>query len=297
MNEAISDLSTRTDLAMEVREKYENDNVEISGVVIDESKDRKNDITMTKVSIVTENGAKAMGKPKGVYVTLEAPRMSDSDAVYDKAVSKKLASVIRDMLPVCENKRPCILIAGLGNRMVTADSLGPNVVDRINISRHIEAEFGELALDENQLYLICSIVPGVMAQTGMDTAEILQGIVRRIAPDLVIAIDALAARSSKRLGRTIQIADSGIHPGSGVGNHRCEISRESLGVPVLAIGVPTVVEAAAIVHDAVGSAAVAPHLNGMYVTPKDIDEAVCRIAHIVSDALNLSFQKRNPRSY
>ena len=296
MNEPMTDLSMRTDLAMEVREKYKNDNVEISGVIIDESTDKKNDITITKVSIVTENGARAMGKPKGIYITLEAPRMSDSDAAYDKEVSKKLSSVIKEMLPECKDKRPCILIAGLGNRMVTADSLGPNVVDRINISRHIEAEFGELALDENQLYLVCSIVPGVMAQTGMDTAEILQGIVKRIKPDYVIAIDALAARSSKRLNRTIQIADSGIHPGSGVGNHRCEISKESLGVPVLSIGVPTVVEAAAIVHDAQGDASIAPHLNGMYVTPKDIDEAVCKIAYIVSDALNLSFLKHYAKS-
>lgn len=289
MNENMKNFAMRTDLAMEVREKFENDNVEIPGVVVEEQSDKKSDITITKVIITTENGAKIMCKPKGTYITLEAPRMSDSDENYNLEVAKKLSKEIKELLPKSKNEKPCILLVGLGNRLVTADSLGPNVVDRINITRHIQTEFGEYALDEHQQYLICSIVPGVMAQTGMDTAEILQGIVKKIKPDLVIAIDALAARSSKRLNRTIQIADTGIKPGSGVGNHRCEISQESLGVPVLSIGVPTVVEAATIVYDSNNDGNVAPHLNGMYVTPKDIDEAVYKLACIISDALNLSF--------
>lgn len=291
MNENSKNYALRTDLAMEVREKFESDNVEIPGVEVDESNDDLTDITITKVKIATENGAKIMQKPKGIYITLEAPRMSEADINYNTKVSIRLSSVIKELLPEAKNKKPCILLVGLGNRLVTADSLGPNVIDRINITRHIQTEFGEYALEENQQYLVCSIVPGVMAQTGMDTGEIIQGIVKKIKPDMVIAIDALAARSSKRLNRTIQIADTGIHPGSGVGNHRMEISHASLGVPVLSIGVPTVVEAATIVHDSNHETDVAPHLNGMYVTPKDIDEAVMKLAHTISDALNLSFIK------
>ena len=289
MQEKINNFANRTDLAMEVREKFENDNVEIPGVVVEEQEYKKLDITITKVMITTENGSKIMCKPKGTYITLEAPRLSDADTNYSLEVAKKLSDVIKELLPESKHKKPCILLVGLGNRLVTADSLGPNVIDKIEITRHIQTEFGEYALDESQAYLICSIVPGVMAQTGIDTAEILQGIVKKVKPDLVIAIDALAARSSKRLNRTIQISDSGIRPGSGVGNHRSEISEDSLGVPVLAIGVPTVVEAATIVHDSVNDSAIPPHLNGMYVTPKDIDEAVMKIADMISAALNLSF--------
>lgn len=291
MYEKNNNFALRTDLAMEVKEKFENDNVEISGVVVEEEQDPNTDITITKVIITTENGAKTMCKPKGIYITLEAPRMSESDIDYNTKVSVKLSKVIKELLPEPRHKKPCILVAGLGNRLVTADSLGPNVIDRINITRHIQTEFGEYALDENQQYLICSIVPGVMAQTGMDTSEILQGIVKKIKPDLVIVIDALAARSSKRLNRTIQLADSGIRPGSGVGNHRCDISKETMGVPVLSLGVPTVVEAATIVHDSNPGAEIPPHLNGMYVTPKDIDEAVCKLGNTIADALNLSFIK------
>jgi len=279
----------RTDLAMEAKEKFENDNVEISGVEVSETTNSNSDITITTVKITTENGSKIMSKPKGIYITFEAPRMSESDNNYNTKVSIELSKVIKKLLPSSKQKKPVILLVGLGNRMVTSDSLGPNVIDRINITRHIQTEFGEYALDERQQYLICSIVPGVMAQTGMDTSEIIQGIVKKIKPDMVIAIDALAARSSKRLNRTIQIADTGIKPGSGVGNHRSEISKATLGVNVLSIGVPTVVEAAAIVHDANTESEVPPHLNGMYVTSKDIDEAVCKLSNVIADALNLSF--------
>lgn len=291
MNKINNSFALRTDLAMEVREKFESDNVEISGVILEEENDNESDISITKVSICTENGSKTMGKPKGNYITIEAPRISEADNDYNTKLSIKISKVIKKFLPESKSRKPCILLAGLGNRLVTADSLGPNVIDGINITRHIQTEFGEYALDENQQYLVCSIVPGVMAQTGMDTCEILQGIVKKIKPDLVIAIDALAARSSKRLSRTIQIADTGINPGSGVGNHRSGISKESLGVSVLSIGVPTVVEAATIVHDANSEAEIPAHLNGMYVTPKDIDESVYKLAKIISDALNLSFIK------
>ena len=154
--------------------------------------------------------------------------------------------------------------------------------------------------------MVSAIAPGVMAQTGMETSEVVKGIVEEIKPDFVIAIDALAARNTKRLNRTIQIADTGINPGSGVGNHRMGITQETLGIPVIAIGVPTVVDAATIVRDTIENFAdsvepsekheainqlIAPHLYGMFVTPKDIDETILRLAGLISDALNILFHK------
>ena len=137
----------------------------------------------------------------------------------------------------------------LGNRQVTPDALGPYVVDNLCVTRHIVREYGKYAMGMERAQLVSAIVPGVMGQTGMETLEIVKGVVTETKPDLVIAVDALAARNSRRLNRTIQIADTGIHPGSGVGNHRNGLTRETLGVPVIGIGVPTVVDAATIVSD------------------------------------------------
>ena len=200
-----------------------------------------------------------------------------------------------------------VLVVGLGNREVTPDALGPLVVEELHITRHIIKEYGKYATDEKTSHMISAIAPGVMAQTGMETAEIVKGIVQEIQPDFVIAIDALAARNTKRLNRTIQIADTGINPGSGVGNHRAGITKETLGIPVIAIGVPTVVDAATIVRDTMESMIdtlenieptekyealnqmIAPHLYGMFVTPKDIDETIVALGLLISEALNMLF--------
>ena len=142
-----------------------------------------------------------------------------------------------------------MLVVGLGNREVTPDALGPRVVDNLFITRHIVKEYGKYAFGEKNVNRISSIVPGVMAQTGMESLEIIHGIIDETKPDLVIVIDALAARSTKRLNRTIQVTDTGINPGSGVGNHRHGLNKKSLGIPVISIGIPTVVDAATIVND------------------------------------------------
>ena len=150
-------------------------------------------------------------------------------------------------------------------------------------------EYGKAALGKEKVHLVSGIVPGVMAQTGMETFEIIKGIIDETKPDVVVAIDALAARSTKRLNRTIQLSDAGIHPGSGVGNHRNSLTRESLGIPIVAIGVPTVVDAATIIYDATGDRnAISPGLNGMFVTPKDIDETIKRLSFTISEALNIA---------
>ena len=276
----------RTDLALEARERFEED-VEIRGVEVEETYDEQRDIRVTVVRIRTENGAKAMGKPIGTYITLEAPRMSEPDEDYHREVSEKLAEYLKKLLDVKNEKS--VLVVGLGNREVTPDALGPEVAGHLRVTRHVVREYGKTAFAKEKVHLVSAIVPGVMAQTGMETLEVVQGIVAETKPDYVIVIDALAARSSKRLNRTIQLSDAGIQPGSGVGNHRNSLSKETIGVPVLAIGVPTVVDAATIVYDATGDRrSVPPGLNGMFVTPKNVDEMIRRLGFTISEALNLA---------
>lgn len=315
----IEKYSIRTDLALEQKERFEADNVEIPGVVLEEEEDRERDIRVTTVRIETEKGAKIMGKPVGTYITLEAPELAVPDEGYHSEVSEEILRYLRRLLPADKDEFS-VLVAGLGNRQVTPDALGPYVADNLNITRHIVKEYGKYAMGRESVCLLSAIVPGVMAQTGMETVEILRGVVREAKPDAVVAIDALAARNTRRLNRTVQISDTGINPGSGIGNQRNAITQKTVGVPVIAIGVPTVVDAATIVGDAmenliasmessdalkgVGvvlsgySAAekyelvkelIAPHLNGMFVTPKDVDETVRRISFTISEALNRLF--------
>lgn len=244
----IEKYSVRTDLALEEKERFESNDVEVQGVVLEEEYDEEREIKITKVLIETENGAKAMGKPVGTYITLEAPNLIVPDEDYHREISEELAKIVRDLIKE-KKKEYNVLVIGLGNREVTPDALGPHVADNLIVTRHIIKEYGKYAMGEKNVNMVSAIVPGVMGQTGMETVEIVNGIVKETKPDFLIAIDALAARSTKRLNRTIQIADTGIHPGSGVGNHRGGITEETLGIPVIAIGVPTVVDAATIVND------------------------------------------------
>lgn len=278
----------RTDLALESRERCEADKEEVRGVIFEECIDEKRNVTITRVKIETENGAKALGKPIGTYLTLEAPELLAPDEGSHREVSEVLAEQLRGLLK--ENVES-VLIVGLGNREVTPDALGPEVVGNLYITRHILREYGEYAFPDKKVAAISGIVPGVMAQTGMETLEIIKGIINETKPQLVIAIDALAARSVKRLGRTIQLADTGINPGSGVGNHRKGLNEESLGVPVIAIGVPTVVDAATIVYDVCQDVDKIPKgIVGMFVTPKNIDETVKNLSYTISEALNMTFE-------
>nr|WP_296267954.1 GPR endopeptidase [uncultured Merdimonas sp.] len=317
----IEKYSIRTDLALEQKERFEADNVEIPGVILEEHQDEEREIKITTVKIETENGAKIMKKPVGTYVTMEAPGMAVPDEDYHREIAEELSRYLRRFLKTDDRKKDySVLVAGLGNRKVTPDALGPYVVDNLNISRHIVKEYGKYAMGEEKVQMVSAVVPGVMGQTGMETVEIIRGIVKETKPDLLIVIDALAARSSRRLNRTIQISDAGIHPGSGVGNYRNGITRETVGIPVIAIGVPTVVDAATIVNDTMENLIralessetlrgvgvvlqgynaaekyelvkelISPHLHGLFVTPKDIDETVKRISYTISEALNQLF--------
>lgn len=284
----------RTDLALEARESVEETKREIRGVEISEHYDEETEVKVTKVMIRTKNAARDLGKPIGTYITLEAPAMLEADEDYHREISETLAEQLKTVIPNSE-KEQSVLVVGLGNREVTADALGPNVVDNLFVTRHVILEYGKAAYNRTKMNLVSSIVPGVMAATGMETAEIVKGVVEQTKPDVVIVIDALAARSTKRLNRTVQITNTGIHPGSGVGNHRSALTKESLGVPVIAIGVPTVVDAATIVNDALEKAAdscreskVLAELNNMYVTSKDIDATIKRLSFMISEAINMT---------
>lgn len=237
----------RTDLALETKEKFEEERAEVRGVAVKEEYNEEKDIRTTTVTIETENGAKTMGRPQGVYITLEAPNLSVPDEGYHREISKELAKHMRSLLP--PKKNLSILVVGLGNREITPDALGPDVVSNLHITRHIIREYGAEGAGEEAVHSISGLVPGVMAQTGMETLEIVQGVAEETKPDVIVAIDALAARSIKRLNRTIQITDTGISPGSGVGNHRNGLNQETLGKKVIGIGVPTVVDGATIVRD------------------------------------------------
>lgn len=313
----------RTDLALETQERMQEEHVELKGVRFLEEKIDKN-LTVSTVVIETENGAKTMGKPKGTYITIEAGNMDEEDEDYHREISVQLAKIIKSLV---KNKKEemSVLVVGLGNREVTPDALGPRVVDNLFITRHIIKEYGKYAFGSDKVNKISSIVPGVMAQTGMESLEIIKGIIEETSPDLIIAVDALAARSTKRLNRTIQVTDTGINPGSGVGNHRHGLNQKSLGVPVISIGIPTVVDAATIVNDtmynlitAMGESEtlnnlgstlgelneaekyelirelLSPNLNAMFVTPKDIDESVKRLSFTISEGLNIAFMGGRP---
>ena len=294
----------RTDLAVESKEKFEKDHVEIKGVAIHEKYQEELDLRTTLVRIETDHGARVMEKPKGTYITMEAPNLVVPDEDYHREISRELAHHLKELLHL--EKERSVLVVGLGNRDITPDALGPRVIQNLKITRHIVKEYGKAGMGEEKVHLVSSLVPGVMAQTGMETMEIIRGVIAETKPDVVVAIDALAARSMKRLNCTIQITDTGINPGSGVLNFRTGPNQESLGIPVIGIGVPTVVDAATIVHDAIAhllesleeaemeeflGELITPRLHSMFVTPKDVDETVKMLSYTISEGLNMAFAR------
>lgn len=331
----------RTDLAVEEKESFPGDGGEVSGVSLREWRRASSSIKLTEVIILDDRGARAMGKPKGSYITMEAGVLARKGQDYHREVSRELALQLRKMVKelvrdkVLPDRNPLhVLVVGLGNPSVTPDSLGPKVLGNLQVNRGLWADRNRRAFaaqkteqaeeEERELswepVILSGIVPGVMAQTGMETAEILKGIIHETEPDLLVAIDALAARSIRRLGTTIQLTNTGIHPGSGVGNHRHSLTIESLGIPVLAIGVPTVVGAAAIVHDTITTLIrtltshsntrqigeyldqlspdeqyqliielLEPEFGSLYVTPPDIDETVKQLSFTISEGIHMAF--------
>lgn len=318
----------RTDLAVEETQRQQEQGLlPQPGVTVEEYDYACSQIHVTCVRIETPEGAQALGKSMGTYITLDVSNMVQNDGESHREISQVLASHLRDLLTplLLPRKHPKssqplhALVVGLGNKDVTPDALGPRVLSNVLMTRHLQnGQFQEPDFSTNSAS-VCGIVPGVMAQTGMETAEIMKALTKQICPDVIIAIDALAARSVTRLGTTIQLTDTGIHPGSGVGNHRHSLTQDSLGVPVIAIGVPTVVSAAAIVTDTMDALIdvlcqetdtkhfadalrsmdpdekytlmrelLEPRFGPMFVTPKDIDETVKRISFTISEGINIA---------
>lgn len=282
----------RTDLALEAKEAIKGEQ-EIEGVAL--KREEKDGVTVATLEIRTDAGSKTMGKEKGTYITVELEEENE------EAVIREL---VQQMKQLSGGKNDKCFILGLGNREITPDALGPLTIDKVLVTRHLIREFGSEMKKKYHFSEAQALAPGVMAQTGMEMQEIVKGIVDKTAPDIVFVVDALAARSMHRLGRTIQLTDTGISPGAGVGNNRKELNRRTLGgVDVIAIGVPTVVDAETIVEDYMEAGLEKSDLTaqekkqfmnhiknekmkGMFMTGQDVDQKVRRMSRILSDALN-----------
>ena len=270
-------MSIRTDLAIELTE---NENGEQRGV--EEEFKEEGEIKISTVKITSKEGEEAVGKPMGSYITLEFPpiyKISD--------YSELKNSLVWALNTLSPEKRESILIAGLGNTEITPDAVGPLTAKQILATRHISGQFAE-NIGLKGLKSVSVITPGVLGQTGIETAELIKGAVEAVKPDAVIAIDALAAKSTKRLFKTVQLCNTGISPGSGVKNSRQELSEKTLGVPVIAVGIPTVTEADTIALELTGKE---PEENSdMLVTPKEVDLLVERISELLAHSLNRFLQ-------
>lgn len=270
---------SRTDLALELKEELVKEDY-ADGVSIKNKKYHNGYIQETIIDILNAKGEKLLNRPEGRYVTIESKYLSLGDEGIHEPVIKLLHQHLRDMLGGARK----IMVIGLGNRAVTPDSLGPMVVDNLYITRHLLKE----GLVKNVKEL-SALSPGVMAQTGIDTQAIIEALSKEINPDVVIAVDALAAREPSRLGCTIQLCDTGISPGSGVNNNRKTLSSETLGVKVIAIGVPTVISMPALLAEYTDKE-LSKELMSMFVTPKDIDASVKRVSYTISESINRFFE-------
>lgn len=305
----------RTDLAVERRDIFKKNNnlEEIDGVEV-ETENVNENLNISRVKITNKNGEQAIGKPVGTYITIDIKKikLADEEEIQKSSeiVSKELKKIIDKHISFKDD----ILVAGLGNLYVTPDSLGPKVINDIEVTRHI-IKYLPQYIDENARP-VSAISPGVLGTTGIETLEILEGIVQNIKPKLLIVIDSLASRSIERISSTIQISDTGIVPGAGVGNTRKELSESTLGIPVIAIGVPMVVESAVLVNDCLDlfieklqeearsneylnklkeddnyeeiKEALNPQDYNMIVTPKEIDDLIENMSKVVAGGINMS---------
>ncbi|MEA4816232.1 MAG: GPR endopeptidase [Lachnospiraceae bacterium] len=305
----------RTDLAIEAKEAISVDgNEDIDGVSIDT--EEEDGIEITHVKILNKKGSLSLGKPIGNYITIEAEAMKENDIDTHEKIIKITASKIAMLTKLKEDS--VILVVGLGNWNVTPDALGPKTISKVLVTRHLSAEI-PLQIDKS-VRKVAAVTPGVMGITGIETFEMIEGIVNKIKPDILIAIDALAARKLSRINAAIQMSDSGITPGAGVGNKRAEISMETLGIPVISIGVPTVVDAATLVNDTMDKMLgdmikasengkdfykmlkeladeekykliyelLAPYKGNMVVTPKEVDAVIDRLSYIIANSINIA---------
>lgn len=305
----------RTDLAVENRELYKQARDQDSGG-INVEKEENDSYIVTRIKVLNEEGSANLHKPIGTYITIDVPGLNKSDEDLKDEISQVVAKEIKRLAQTKEDSK--ILIVGLGNWNITPDSLGPKVVERVLVTRQFFVNYKK-EIDET-VANVAALSPGVMGITGIETGEIVKSVVEKVKPDLVIAVDALASRKMDRISTTIQISDTGINPGAGVGNNRMEFNEKTMGVPVIAIGIPTVVDAATIVNDTLdliidslkteaksGSEfynllgqisseekytliqeVLNPYMKNVVVTPTDIDALVDDLSIIVANGLNMA---------
>lgn len=272
-------MNFRTDLAIE---NYEiSSGKELSGVKAEEFKLKK--AKVTRINVLNAEGEKTVGKPAGLYVTVEVPPFATQAQFIDDSL-EALTAEIRKLLP----EKGSVLVAGLGNMKITPDALGPKCASMIFATRHIKGELLK-STGFNELRTVSAFSTDVMGNTGAEAGELIRGAVQVLKPDVVITVDALAARSVARLGNTVQMCTTGIVPGSGVGNARQEINEKTVGVPVIAIGVPTVVDAATLVADYSGTDC-AEDAKSMMVTPREVDLMIERAAKLTALSINCALQ-------
>lgn len=283
-------MNFRTDLAIE-RQEYRKKE-EMDGVL--SSYRQENDVKITTIEIINDKGERLLSKPKGKYITLETGSLTQGSDMFSDALGI-LSQELKSLLP----EKGSVLVAGLGNDEITPDALGPKVMSLLLATRHISSELSQ-TLGLGSLRSVAGIVPGVLGKTGIETVEIISGVVKKIKPVCVIAVDALASRNVSRLGTTVQMCDTGVSPGSGVGNRRKGINEKTLGVPVIAIGVPTVVDAVTMALDVFEKAGIdlkqqdmmqrLHEHKSMMVTPKEVDTLIDRAAHLIAMAINSALQ-------
>lgn len=293
----------RTDLAMERAA----DHPDITGVQVINT--QAGDCARCEVRIESEEAARQLQKPCGRYITFEIPPLHQMAQPARAELAQTIADTLQSLLPPDGD----VLIVGLGNRRITSDKLGSQVVETLLVTRHLRGHLSQPLLD--RLRGVCALAPGVLGVTGMETADLVQGAAEHAKPCAIIAIDALSARECRRIGAVIQVTDTGIQPGSGVGNHRAGITRETMGVPVIAVGVPTVVYGSVIIRDALrqllddypdasereaAAEALAQRilsqpLGEMVVTPREIDQLVAELSQVIGMSLNLALQPQLSR--
>ena len=288
-------ISIRTDLALESIYTHENEGIK-------KQERTENNCTVTEISIITEEASRLVGKPKGNFITLEFQSFPDREVSALEQNAKMIAKELKKILPANTEK---ILVVGLGNRKITPDALGPATLDGVMITNHVMEYLNQQ--EEQDFRAVCGICPGVLGITGLETVDIVKGVVQKYQPSLIIAVDALCAGSPRRMFSTVQLTDTGIHPGSGVGNRRDGLNQETLGVPVIAIGIPTVVDSHSIVYSAISeffqanqslqeAEGMISHMmkfatSELFVCPKDVDNLIIHSARTLAGGINLALHQ------
>ncbi len=273
-------MNFRTDLALEA---HKSNGGQTEGTVFESEK--KGDLKISRLHIESDSAAQKLEKPKGCYITIEGLPLTD----YFRDAQEQIETISKEITALLPEKGT-VLVIGIGNTDITPDALGPFSADTVLATRHIRGEIARCAGLDN-LRPTAVLSPGVLGQTGIETGEIIISLLGRLEPCAVIAIDALASKSISHLGKTIQISDSGISPGSGIGNHRLRLNQETLGIPVIGIGMPTVVDAATLVSDMSGGEHTSfDRQNNFIVTPKEIDLLIERASKLIGMAINCALQ-------